>query len=194
MCAAFTSGLSDKRIEFLLDAGADPMFVNEKKRSVMNYAVGSASLPLLKRLIELGHKVTDKDVYNETLVHSATNRSDVLEFLIEQGCEINEAGSREYYEGYTPLHYACRNDCVAAVKLLLDKGARVDMTCEDGTGLHLTSNIEIAKLLIKAGVERNKIGKYDRTALDRADDELKEYLRSVGCKDSETVKREEKLA
>jgi len=162
--------------------------------SVMNYAVRSASLPMLKRLIELGHKVTDKDIDNESLLHRATNRIDVLEFLIEQGCDINEASSREYYEGYTPLHYACQNNCVAAVKLLLDKGARIDMTNEDGNLLHLTRNIEVAKLLIEAGVERNKRDKYNQTALDKAYDEFKEYLRSVGCKDSKTLEREEKLA
>ena len=57
------------------------------------------------------------------LHHAAKgNRPDVIEFLVNSGCDINPEDDAEQ----TPLHKAAISGAVESVQLLLKKGANVD--------------------------------------------------------------------
>jgi ankyrin repeat protein len=63
-----------------------------------------------------------------TPLHRATNSPKVLEAMIRRGANVNVADS----SGDTPLHLAVRGGNVASVKLLLDAGADITATDEEG--------------------------------------------------------------
>jgi ankyrin repeat protein len=57
--------------------------------------------------------------------------------------------------GPTALHYAARNEDCKCLKMLLDAGANVNTTTEDGSALHwaaFSGRIDCVKMLIEAGI------------------------------------------
>jgi len=73
-------------------------------------------------------------------------------------------------KGWPPLFSACKYGNTAVVEELLCKGARIDL-CDDkgNTALHHThwGKPEIAKLLLDAGIDRNKKNDKGETPLDK---------------------------
>ena len=79
--------------------------------------------------------------------------------LLEIGADVNERGSRNSQsERFTPLYWACVKGHVDIVRLLLNRGADVDVKNYYGTALYWAckrGHAEIARFLIDAGAKVN---------------------------------------
>merc|ERR1712072_273858 len=85
--------------------------------------------------------------------------------------------SKGWEKGRTPLWIACQNGRVDAARLLLDKGADVNLATEKGTTpLHGVcdhwccedSHIEVVRLLLANGADVDQTTKDGQTSLDIA--------------------------
>lgn len=70
---------------------------------------------------------------------------DVMDFLISMGGDVNASDKH----GLTPLIYACYENHVPCVKLLLEKGAKTNINAPDGKPPHECSDNEAIKALFK---------------------------------------------
>ncbi len=104
-----------------------------------------SSVSAVSKKFELHQAVIDKDI-------SLVTR------LLSKGAEINELGSRFFGNG-SALHLAVREGYADIAKLLLDRGAEVDVLDPfDVTPLHNAAwngNIDLFKLLLDAGADIN---------------------------------------
>jgi len=77
---------------------------------------------------------------------SDANRSECVSILLEAGADVNATS----LGGLTPLHLACRNNCLAAVISLL-KNDRVDLNAESierGTPESMTEDPQIKDAIL----------------------------------------------
>ncbi len=119
-------------------------------------------------LIKNGAKVNAKSKHNETPISLAIHIStEVVEILIDNGVDCNEM-----FEDRSLLHDAIGDGNIEGVKLLLDKGANVNIQDEDGnTPLHQLlrssgqESLEIAKVLFKKKADPNVRNKQGLTSL-----------------------------
>ncbi|MCZ6470247.1 MAG: ankyrin repeat domain-containing protein, partial [Gammaproteobacteria bacterium] len=93
-------------------------------------------------------------------LHRAVLDQDItlVKRLLSKGADINEVGSRSFRYG-SALHLAIREGYVDIAKLLLDRGAEVDvLDPNDFTPLHNAAwngNLDLVKLLLDAGADIN---------------------------------------
>ena len=70
-----------------------------------------------------------------------------MKVLLDRGADIY---ARELFFGATPLHSAAMEGCVEAVKVLLDRGANIEVKDEIGfTSLHRATSrgrVEVVKV------------------------------------------------
>ena len=63
--------------------------------------------------------------------------SQTVEYLLKYGAHITSASTSTYKIGYTSLHFAAEKGSAEVAKILLDRGASVDVREEGGsTSLH----------------------------------------------------------
>lgn len=132
----------------LIKLGANIKAADEKGRTPLHYASGSASGSDLKgegeaivsSLIEGGADVNHRDKRGETPLFDACRWSDskIVKLLIEAGSDVNVRNN----SGKSPIYGACSWNCnKGVVDLLIKGGAKVDFVDEDGnTLLHISSS------------------------------------------------------
>lgn len=131
-----------KKLDFLLENGADPTIVSDDKDK-------ETPLHVLIKKIDLG------------FIEGATEQ--VIGRFLKYGIDINTPDAY----GFTPLHRAAISD-LAAVAYLLDKGADIKARTEEGlTPLHLAAagRPETTKLLIQKGADVNAVDENGLTPL-----------------------------
>ena len=85
---------------------------------------------IIKAFLIWGIRHCSNVIEQHWLLHSAVavNREDVVDFLIEEGAQVNHPDKH----GLQPLHLACMRGNIHCVKSLIAAGARLD--CEDFQG------------------------------------------------------------
>jgi len=151
-------------------------------------AVEKGTVEEVKYFVEKkGLGVNVRKGIGETLLHIAASKNpntDVIEYLVSQGIDVNEASGFEE----CPLHCAARNFNIEIVKYLISQGAKMNAQDEDGqTPLHFAvgcSNKDVVKYLISKGADGNLSGFfYPVRPLDLAKtEEIKSILRDAGGK------------
>ncbi|KAK6168261.1 hypothetical protein SNE40_022124 [Patella caerulea] len=114
--------------------------------------------------------VTDKDNTSPLHVACALSTVDVVQYLIDNNCNVNYVGGRY---NRTPLFYCCYTDVPQAVekmKVLVSNGAYLDFTDIDNTPLlHIAcalSTVDVVQCLVYNNCNVNCVGgKYNRTPL-----------------------------
>lgn len=126
----------------------------------------------LKQYIGNGADVNGK-YDGKSLLHFAidnceNNYSEIIEFLINSGADIN---SCESYLKETPLHRLCAraNPRMEMIQLLLDRGAKVNIENVAGKTpifyCNFNYSLELLDLLVKHGADINHTDKYNNTIL-----------------------------
>ena len=130
------------------------------------------NLEELKNYIENGADVNGK-YDGKSLLHFAidnceNNYSEIIEFLINSGANIN---SCESYLKETPLHRLCARakPRIEIIKSLLDRGANVNIENVSGKTpifyCNFNFSLELLDLLVKHGADINHTDKYNNTIL-----------------------------
>ncbi len=127
---------------------------------------------------------TDAGAGGKTLLHHAAWVGDarIFAFLYEHGADFNEPRRRNWAKakGMTPFHHACFYNRIPIVEFCLDQGADPNHVGEDGfTPMHLAARhgyTKLADVLIRAGARVDIPNKAGKTAIDLAQNEMKDIL------------------
>lgn len=134
---------------------------------IRSYYRGLSSESLVNRgfnFININAKIISP---GKTLLHIAARKGDCFfaDFLLKNKADINCLDSFLS----NPLFEAAMFGKTDMVKLLLEKGSRVDLICSEGrTCLHYAKSVEIVRILIENGMNVDAVDGQGRTALDLA--------------------------
>jgi ankyrin repeat protein len=130
--ADFFSAVANDRpdvVQSLLQRGFDPDTRDEQGQVGLFLALRAGSLKVAQVLLD--YPKTDIEVANEAgetplMMAALRDQPDFVRQLIARGASVNRSG-------WTPLHYAATSPGVAAMDLLLAKGAAIDARSPNGT-------------------------------------------------------------
>ena len=140
----------------LVEAGAD---VDSRcyGRPALNHAAHHGNVAVMEVLVELGADVTATDETGRTAIHWAAN-GEVVQWLAARGLSIHGNSGED-----SPLHCACKDGRVDAVRALIELGSGVN--CGDRNGdppLYEAVSlfpepvaVEMTRLLLGAGADAN---------------------------------------
>ncbi|KAI4998661.1 hypothetical protein ZWY2020_054003 [Hordeum vulgare] len=118
---------------------------------------------------ELGFDVNVSSQAGVSALTTATidERMDVMRYLLDQGADLKKADD----SGHFPLHLAAKYGRDEAARLLLSRGASVDVTYLGLTPLHFAAScgmIGVMKVLLEHHADPNKVSEQGRTPLTGA--------------------------
>jgi ankyrin repeat protein len=130
--ADFFSAVNNDRqdvVQSLLQRGFDPNTRDEQGQVGLYLALRAGSLRVAQALLD--NPNTDIDATNEAgesplMMAALRDQAEFVRQLIARGAGVNRSG-------WTPLHYAATSPGVAALNLLLAKGAAIDARSPNGT-------------------------------------------------------------
>ncbi|CAH1786178.1 unnamed protein product [Owenia fusiformis] len=123
-------------LDYLCVAGADINGQNSKGDTALNIVVRKDNEDLVNYLLNHG---ASTEIFNNTgftVLHDAalSNTPRVMQILLEHGCNVDTLSYKESPQesdkaalGCTALHYAATHGHTVIAKMLLDKGAKVDI-------------------------------------------------------------------
>ncbi|MFN0018763.1 MAG: ankyrin repeat domain-containing protein [Pirellulaceae bacterium] len=180
-----------EKIKLLVTTGADVKFVDANGYSVLLHALyGSYYLPpgerlsLLQHLVDAGTPLDATSSYGESVVRVASMQGqfDLVKFFLVRGADAEPLG-------WSPLFHAVAFGSEEEVANLLDQGAALEQAdAWERTPFLLSvhaGRLEIAKLLLARGCDRNAKGRCGTTAIllaiSRDNAAMLEWLISEGC-------------
>lgn len=150
----------------LLDRGFDPNSVDEKGQPAIARALMADSFAAALTLAQApAFNVKQRNKAGETglMLAALKGQPQICRVLLERGAPAD-------YDGWTPLHYAASGNSLTVVRLLLERGVRVDPRAPNGrTPLMMAASFageEVVAALLAAGADpaardRNEIGPAD---------------------------------
>lgn len=112
----------------LIRHGADVNAINSAGRTALHVALANGKVPSARLLIS-EHPDDDLQALLLTLVRELTADPDTLEFLMQQGADVNTADQ----DGELPLHLAVSSGNVKLAKRLIIVGADVNISNAAGS-------------------------------------------------------------
>lgn len=151
----------------LLAKGANPNTYDKRGNTLLMIAVQNKSNHLIHLLLEAGANPNLRNHYGETAIMLASYHGEAgmaKQFYIK-GAEIN-------HRGWNPLIYAATKGHTQIIEMLLDVGAKIDSTSDNGTTALMMAargnHLEAVKLLLKSGANPNIRNESGGTALNFA--------------------------
>lgn len=176
-------------IDALIAAGADVNHVLPEGETLLMSASRTGNVDVIKALLKKDARVETKDgFYGETAIHWATfeDHAGAVAALLDAGANVDtrtapatfarrNAGLTRLSLGeWTPLMYAARNGSMNAAKVLLDRGADINLTDPDGTTALVFAIVnyhyDFAAMLLDRGADPNIADKQGVAALYSAID------------------------
>ncbi|KAK0122757.1 hypothetical protein ONS96_009792 [Cadophora gregata f. sp. sojae] len=155
--------------EKLLNQGADIKVLSGEGRSLLFYALDHKAV--LKLLFDRGAGIDWADSLDFLLFVGVLHRAvESVEFLLDNGADFNYRGT--HFE--TPLQSAARIGHFALVRLVLDRGAQIDLTTRLAIYTPLMyatreGHVEVMRLLLSRGADTTiKTSGANTTAFDLA--------------------------
>jgi len=174
-------------LKLLVEAGANADSPNPDGQTALLAVARTGNVTAAQFLIDHGATVDAKEKWGgqtALMWASARRHPEMMKLLIAKGANVDASSTNRDYQrhvtaegrpknldtgGLTPLLYATRENCMACVKLLLEKGADINLPDPDGVSpLHLAimnSNWDIAKYLIVSGADVNQWDIYGEAPL-----------------------------
>ena len=172
-------------VKLLLDRGIDPNTTDPKGMSVLMIAARKGDARIVSLLIQRRANVGQRSPAGDTalLMAALNGNTKVISSLLDAGGDLNPA------KGWAPLHYAAFAGNAAAVRLLLERGAKKDAVAPNGyTALMLAARngkVGATKALLYADPDVNFRSVTGETALSvarkRDRKEVEELLRQAGA-------------
>lgn len=156
------------RVKNLLAKGANPDARNSRSYTALMLAARHKITRLDELLLAAGADVNLRNKYGETAIMLASyhGQVDMVKRLLKQGVDFDHAG-------WNPLIYAATNGYHEIVTFLLDSGANVNATTDNGTTALMMAvrgnHYETVKLLLARGANLQASNEAGETALDWAD-------------------------
>ena len=179
-------------IDALLKAGADPNFRTPDGETPLMAVARSGRVDAAKVLLSAGADINAKETWggqSAIMWASAQSQADMVKFLASKDAILNDHGKVNQWErkiiqeprpkdmnkgGFTPLHYAAREGCVACVENLLAAHAEPDSEDPDReTPLLLALenlHFDTAAVLVKGGADLDKWDLFGRSPIYMAAD------------------------
>ncbi|HUQ51576.1 MAG TPA: ankyrin repeat domain-containing protein, partial [Gammaproteobacteria bacterium] len=162
-------------LKVLLDAGANADSPSGDGMTALMLVARTGNVEAAKMLLDHGATIDARENFGgqTALMWAAARRHpEMIDLLVVRGAAIDARSAVRDYQrhiqaegrpksldsgGFTPLLYAARENCMACVDTLLEKGADIDLPDPDGvTPLHvaiMNANWDLAKRLIEAGAD-----------------------------------------
>jgi len=163
--------------QLFVEAEADVNARNDEGETPLHFAATRGKTEAAKLLLEAGADVSVKNDKGQTALHKILDTSesiylgklqpkDTVELFLTKGADVNSKDK----DGRTPWHLAAQSAEGDVVKLLLDKGAKIDAKDDESgfTALHHAArfgNKNAAELLIARGADINAKDKQGHTPL-----------------------------
>lgn len=175
---AATNG-NPRMVAALLKAGADVSYVKQGGQTVLMTTARSGNPDVMRLLLQHGGADVNarERSYGETALMwaAAENHAEAAKLLIEHGAQVNARSEKMIYDkdrfglegvitilphGYwTPLMYAARQGSSAAVRVLAESGADLNLVDPDGTSALIlaiiNNHFDTAGLLLSKGADPN---------------------------------------
>jgi ankyrin repeat protein len=179
-------------IDALLKAGANPNFRTTDGETPLMAAARSGKVDAAKVLLAAGADINARETWggqSAIMWASAQSQPEMVKFLASKDANLNDHGKVNQWErkiiqeprpkdlnkgGFTPLHYAAREGCIACVENLL--AAHADPDSEDPdreTPLLLAlenMHFDTAAVLVKGGADLDKWDLFGRSPVYMAAD------------------------
>lgn len=159
-----------KIVELLYNHGAPIGGIDDYCFSPLDYAIFAGHTEVFLYLLE--HLSDNREFLMGIALCNAVKheRMEMTKILLDRGASVNATDKKSRNEA--PLYYAVENGNFEFVKLLVNHGAKVDITSHiNDTPLHASAeynDVEITSYLLKHGADIQKRNSYGRTVLHKA--------------------------
>ena len=126
----------EELVTWFLDHGANPNTAPLSWPTPLEKAASTASLPVIKLLVQHGGRIRPSNVVPSTAKGSQSDRLEILAYFLDQGATVDDveyefdlAIFKKYWRrGFgTALHHAARRGNEELIKFLLERGSRLDV-------------------------------------------------------------------
>ena len=174
----------------LINRGIDVNTVDRAGNSLLIQAARQDIPELFEHLLQRRARLNTRNKNGETALSIAAYAGNMnyVKRLVEAGAEVS-------FYGWAPLTYAAFNGHAAIADYLLQRGAEIDATTENGsTALFFAArygHLDVVKLLLKHQADVTKLNEVEETAVDWAlkgrNTDIADLLRAAGGRSGKTM-------
>jgi len=172
-------------LQLILPATANPDPVNSEGKTPLLLAAENGMVDMIEALLQAGADYNRKDLRGNTILHILSLKPGYgREALVKKIASMVRDVNIRNFDDYTPLHLAAKAGNLAALRSLLDAGARIDARLPDGSTVLFFCKPVISSSLLSMGADINATNNAGHTAVVHArlqgDKERLTFLKRTG--------------